>query len=64
MIKEELDNLKYYSLADIEPVIGVSHRTLLRYIKDGKLKAVKLGGRWKVSAAELERFLQGENGNV
>ena len=45
----ELEELKVYSLAEIAPILGVTHRTLLTYIKDGRLKGVKIGGKWKVS---------------
>jgi excisionase family DNA binding protein len=57
----ELDDLKVYSLTEIEPILGVTHRTLLTYIKDGKLKGVKIGGKWKISADNLKKFINGEN---
>ena len=57
---ERLDGLHHYSLAELEPVIGVSRRTLIRYVASGKLKGVKIGGRWRVSEANLRAFLNGE----
>lgn len=57
---ERLDGLQHYSLTELEPVIGVSHRTLMRYVRDGKLKAVKIGGKWRVSETNLKAFLNGE----
>lgn len=57
---ERLDGLRQYSLTELEGVVGVSHRTLMRYVKDGKLKAVKIGGKWRVSEANLKAFLNGE----
>ena len=57
----ELDDLKVYSLTEIEPILGVTHRTLLTYIKDGKLKGVKIGGKWKISAENLKKFINGDN---
>ena len=56
----ELENLKVYTLTEIEPILGVSHRTLLTYIKDGRLKGVKIGGKWKVSGENLRKFVNGE----
>jgi excisionase family DNA binding protein len=55
-----LDNYRFYTLTEIEPVIGVTHRTLLNYVKDKRLKCVKVGGRWKISGQNLQRFLDGE----
>ena len=45
---KELEPLKLYTLTEIEPILGVSHRTLLQYVKDGKIKVVKIGGKWKI----------------
>lgn len=56
----KLDNITLYSLTDIEPILGVTHRTLLQYVKDKKLKAVKIGGKWKVTEENLQKFLNGE----
>ena len=52
----ELESLKVYTLTEIEPILGVTHRTLLTYIKDGRLKGVKIGGKWKVSGDNLRKF--------
>lgn len=57
----ELEELKVYTLTEIEPILGVTHRTLLTYIKDGRLKGVKIGGKWKVSGENLRKFINGEN---
>lgn len=57
----ELEELKVYSLTEIEPILGVTHRTLLSYIKDGRLKGVKIGGKWKVSGENLRKFINGES---
>lgn len=57
---ENLDKLRMYTLTELEPVIGVSHRTLLEYVKHGRIKAVKIGGKWKLSEVNLMKFLNGE----
>ena len=57
----ELEELKVYSLTEIEPILGVTHRTLLTYIKNGRLKGVKIGGKWKVSGENLRKFINGES---
>ncbi len=56
----DLEALKVYTLTDIEPILGVTHRTLLSYVKDGRLKGVKIGGKWKVSGENLRKFINGE----
>ena len=56
-----LQDLTVYTLTELEPILGVTHRTLLTYVKDGRLKAVKIGGKWKVSKDNLELFVNGGN---
>lgn len=55
----ELDEFKLYTLTELEGVLGVSHRTLLTYVKQGRLKAVKAGGKWKVTKEQLKAFIDG-----
>ena len=55
-----IQSLKLYTLTEIEPILGVSHRTLLSYVKNGTLHAVKIGGKWKVTEKELKRLINGK----
>lgn len=57
---QSLDTFRLYTLTEVEPILGVSHRTLLDYVKKGKIKAVKIGGKWKVSEENLKAFINGE----
>lgn len=57
----KLDAIRLYTLTELEPILGVTHRTLQAYIKDGRLKGVKIGGKWKVSEEVLRRFINGES---
>ena len=58
---KRLEDIRLYTLTEIEPIIGVTHRTLLTYIKDGRLKGIKVGGKWKVSEENLKKFINGES---
>lgn len=58
--KERLESLVLYTITEIEPILGVTHRTILQYIKDKKLKAVKVGGKWKITETNLKKFANGE----
>ena len=54
-----LDRLKLYTLKEIEPILGVTHRSLLTYVKEGRLKASKVAGKWRVTQAAVEQFIKG-----
>ena len=57
---EDLDSMKLYTLTEIEEVIGCTHRTLLSHVYSGKLPARKIANRWRVTKADLRRYLAGE----
>lgn len=51
---------KIYELKDIEELLKVSNKTLLNYIKSGKLQATKIGGKWIVTEENLQKLIKGE----
>jgi len=57
--KEERTQFKLYDLKDLKELLSVSDRSLYTYIEAGKLKAVKIGGKWKVSEGNLKKFING-----
>jgi excisionase family DNA binding protein len=42
--------------------LKISKPTLLKHIRDGKIKAVKVGRSWRFLQSELYQFLRGELG--
>lgn len=48
---------RLYSLAELEKALQVTRITLYNYIKSGKLKAFKVGAKWKVPESSLIEFL-------
>lgn len=52
---------EYYTADEVAQYVGVHWRTVHRWITQGKIKAVQLGGNtspYKISQAELDRFLK------
>ena len=47
---------KSYSPTQVAEMCDVSRATLNRRIQDGTIKAVRHGGRWRVSEVEVERY--------
>ena len=52
-----MEELKIYTLKEVEKLLGVTQRTLYNYIKQGQLKAVKIGKYWRVPHKVLEDFI-------
>ena len=53
---------KLLTLTETAQILRVSERTIMRYLKSGKLKASKLG-QWRIKESDLEKFLR-ENSNT
>jgi excisionase family DNA binding protein len=49
---------RFYSLEEVAEQLGVSERTVRRWIKSGVLPAYKPGREYRIRAGELEEFLQ------
>lgn len=50
-------DIKVYTLEEIAELLHITRRTLYTYVKEGKLKAVKVGKYWRVTEKNLEEFL-------
>lgn len=53
---------KIYTLREVEQILGVTQRTLYRWIDNGSLKAFKAGRTWRVSEEALQEFI--DNGGT
>lgn len=52
----------YYTLKEASEVVHIGVRTLREYVKDGKIKASKVGRSYLVGETELDRFIKSREG--
>ncbi len=52
-----MQDITLYTLNEVADALKLTRRTLYTYIKQGKLKAVKIGKYWRVSEADLREFI-------
>lgn len=55
-----MTEIKVYTLKEVSELLKTSERTLLTYIKAGKLDANKIGGKWIVTHENLQAFITGK----
>jgi excisionase family DNA binding protein len=48
---------EYYSPQEIAEKFNIKPRTVSAWIRQGKLKAIKLGDLWRVHKSDLEEFI-------
>ncbi len=51
----------YYTVEQIADMLHMHVKTVQRYIREGKLRAVKIGKGWRVSGHDLSVFTEGAN---
>lgn len=52
---------KYYTVDEIAELIKIHPKTVQRYIREGRLKATKVGKSWRVSGHDLSIFTEGSS---
>lgn len=52
-------NEKYYTVEQISEMLNMHPKTIQRYIREGKLKAAKVGKGWRVTGHDLSVFTGG-----
>jgi acetyl-CoA synthetase len=50
----------YYTPKEISDKLKLNIRTIYKWIREGKVNAVKLGDVWRISESEMQRLLEGE----
>jgi len=52
---------KIYTTEQIADILQIHPLTVLKYIKNGKLKGIKLGRVYRIRDSELQKFLDQES---
>lgn len=54
----------FYSVDDVSAMLGIHPKTVRRYIREGKLRAAKLGKQYRISGHDLSLFLEAHGGTA
>jgi len=47
-----------YSVNEIMMILGLCRRTIIRYIKNKKLDAFKVGSQWRIYGESLQKLIE------
>ncbi len=53
--------MKYYSPEDIGEQFNIKPATVRKWIREGKIKAIKMGALWRISEEALQEFINQDN---
>lgn len=51
---------KYYTVDQISEMLKIHPKTIQRYIREGKLRANKIGKSWRITGHDLSVFIENE----
>jgi len=49
----------FYTVEQISQMLTIHPKTIQRYIREGRIRAVKIGKSWRISGHDLSRFTEG-----
>lgn len=58
--KEEDKRMKFYTVVETAELLKITKQTIYKYIKDGKLEAIKLGKNLIISEEAIQQFIENQ----
>ncbi len=58
---KQIGNLTLYSVDDLHQQLGLSKMTIRAYLREGKIRARKLGVKWYVTEEALREYFDGSS---
>ncbi|MBD5587465.1 helix-turn-helix domain-containing protein [Clostridium botulinum] len=55
---------QFYTIDKIAEILGMHHKTIRKFITEGKLGASKVGKQWRISGHDLSVFMEKNNVNI
>lgn len=55
---------KFYTIEQIAEILDMHHKTIRKFITEGKLRANKVGRQWRISGHDLSIFVEDNNVNI
>ena len=59
-LTEEEKARRPFTVREAATFLKVHIHTILKMVKEGNIKAVKIGREWRISQEEIDRLLRGE----
>jgi len=64
VVKQEQENITAvaYDVEEVALLLKISYQTVMKLIKKGDIKAIRLGKQYRVPKSEIDKLLGGQNG--
>ena len=58
---KQFGDIKFYDVQEIAKAFDMTPQSVRKYLKEGRIKAQKVGTKWLVSEEAIREFLMGES---
>jgi len=58
--KRRIRKISFFTTDQLTGILNLSMLTVRKYLKEGRIKGVKIGQRWFISSRNLDLFLKGK----
>jgi len=55
---KRINKIKFYLTEEISDILGLSQLSVVKYIHQGRIHAIKIGSSWHISQKSLNEFLE------
>lgn len=55
---------KFYTINQVAEILDMHHKTIRKFITEGKLLASKVGKQWRISDHDLSSFMENNNDKI
>ena len=56
----QVEDITIYNVKEISDILGITQVTIREYIRQGKLRAKKIAGEWRITGESLRDFLSAD----
>ena len=57
---KEIAGIKCYELQKVADILGVHYQTIRNLIKNGKIKATRIGRNYMITEQNLQKYINGD----
>ena len=57
---KEIAGIKCYELQEVADILGVHYQTIINLIKNGKIKAARIGRNYMITEQNLQKYINGD----
>ena len=51
-----MEEKEMYKIKEVARILDISERTVYKFMNEGKIRAIRVGGQWRIPKSEVEKY--------